>query len=144
MSLEDHMSNTAQYMGNWLGQPIRSEFDVTKIVHRGLPNGVSKIFVARGMTADEFYSIVIPARTLKHRKAKAMRLSLDESDKAARAARVLAFAEEAFGDLKKALSWMRKPKKRFEGQTPMEMLRTEAGARLVEEELIQIDEGMFA
>ncbi len=138
------MFNTAQQMGHWLGQPIRSELDVTKLVHQGLPNGVAKFFVARGMTADEFHKIVIPARTLKHRKAKAMRLSLDESDKAARAARILAFAEVAFGDLAKALSWMRKPKKRFDGQAPMAMLRTEAGARLVEEELIQVDEGMFA
>ncbi|MBV8829535.1 MAG: DUF2384 domain-containing protein, partial [Acidobacteriaceae bacterium] len=32
----------------------------------------------------------------------------------------------------------------FEGETPMHMLETEAGARLVEEMLIQIDEGMFA
>jgi hypothetical protein len=39
---------------------------------------------------------------------------------------------------------MRKTKKRFNGETPMEMLQTEAGARLVEQMLIQLDEGMFA
>jgi uncharacterized protein (DUF2384 family) len=39
---------------------------------------------------------------------------------------------------------MRQPKKRFEGETPMQLLQTEAGARLVEEMLIQIDEGMYA
>jgi uncharacterized protein (DUF2384 family) len=39
---------------------------------------------------------------------------------------------------------MRKPKKRFEGDTSMNMLQTEAGARLVEQMLIQLDEGMFA
>ena len=44
----------------------------------------------------------------------------------------------------KALSWMRQTKKRFQGETPMAMLQTEAGARLVEQMLIQIDEGMFA
>lgn len=40
--------------------------------------------------------------------------------------------------------WMRKAKKRFEGETPMQMLQTEAGARLVEQMLLQLDEGMFA
>ena len=41
-------------------------------------------------------------------------------------------------------SWMRAPKRRFESQSPLEMMRSEAGSRLVEEMLIQIEEGMFA
>jgi uncharacterized protein (DUF2384 family) len=39
---------------------------------------------------------------------------------------------------------MREPRARFEGRTPLEMMVTEAGGRLVEEMLLQIDEGMFA
>jgi uncharacterized protein (DUF2384 family) len=39
---------------------------------------------------------------------------------------------------------LRKPKSRFEGKTPVDMLATEAGARLVEEIIVRIDYGMFA
>ena len=129
---------------DWLGEQVDNELDLANVVRRGLPLSVLANFVNHGLTNEEFYNIVIPARTFKHRKEKVMPLSTDESDKALRAARVLAYAEKTFGNREKALSWMRKPKQRFEGESPMQMLRTEAGARLVEEMLIQVDEGMFA
>jgi putative toxin-antitoxin system antitoxin component (TIGR02293 family) len=53
-------------------------------------------------------------------------------------------AEEAFGETERAWHWLRKPKRRFDGKTPVEMLATEAGARLVEEMIGQIDHGIFA
>jgi putative toxin-antitoxin system antitoxin component (TIGR02293 family) len=92
---------------------------------------------------------VISLRTFRHRQERLKKgqdelLSPDESDKAVRAARVMALAERVFANREKALAWMRKAKKRFEGETPMQMLQTEAGARLVEQMLIQLDEGMFA
>jgi putative toxin-antitoxin system antitoxin component (TIGR02293 family) len=61
-----------------------------------------------------------------------------------RIARITSLAEEIFGEDAKAGRWLRKPKSRFEGRTPMEVLRTEAGARLVEEMLLQLDYGIFA
>jgi putative toxin-antitoxin system antitoxin component (TIGR02293 family) len=61
-----------------------------------------------------------------------------------RAARVLAKAGAVLGEDQSALAWLRSPKKRFEGRSPIAMLATEPGGRLVEEMLIQIDEGMFA
>jgi uncharacterized protein (DUF2384 family) len=39
---------------------------------------------------------------------------------------------------------MRKPKRQFAAKTPIEMLVTEAGARLVEELIAQIDDGMIS
>jgi uncharacterized protein (DUF2384 family) len=48
------------------------------------------------------------------------------------------------GDQQSALDWLRTAKRRFEGRTPIQMLSTEAGGRLVEQMLIQIDQGMFA
>jgi putative toxin-antitoxin system antitoxin component (TIGR02293 family) len=131
-------------IGDWLGEGVRSEIDLASAVRKGLPISVSASLLQHGLTRDEFHSIVIPARTFKHRKSRIEPLSSDESDKAVRAARVLAYAERVFGDRAKALSWMRQAKGRFAGETPMQMLRTEAGARLVEQMLIQIDEGMFA
>lgn len=139
----------AQKVSEWLGEEPMSEFDLARVVLRGLPLTTQAIFLRHGITKDEFHRIVIPLRTYRHRKERLNRgenemLTPDESDKAVRAARVLALAERVFANRDKALSWMRKPKKRFDGETPMDMLRTEAGGRLVEEMLIQVDEGIFA
>lgn len=136
-------------IAEWLGTEPKSEVEMARIVRKGLPLTTQLTLLEHGLTKEEFHGIVIPLRTFRHRKERLNRgleevLSPDESDKAFRAARVLALAERVFANRDKALSWMRKPKKRFDGETPMQMLQTEAGARLVEQMLIQIDEGMFA
>ena len=61
-----------------------------------------------------------------------------------RVARITAMAEQVFGEPERAWRWLRKPKRRFDGKTPVEMLATEAGARLVEEMIGQIEHGIFA
>ena len=53
-------------------------------------------------------------------------------------------AEQVFGEPERAWRWLRKPKRRFEGRTPIEMLVTEAGSRLVEELILQFEYGMVA
>jgi putative toxin-antitoxin system antitoxin component (TIGR02293 family) len=136
-------------ISEWLGEEPMSEFELARVVLRGLPLTTQAIFLEHGITKDEFHRIVIPLRTYRHRKERLNRgenevLTPDESDKAVRAARILALAERVFANRDKALSWMRKSKKRFDGDTPMDLLRTEAGARLVEEMLVQIDEGIYA
>ncbi len=138
------MAAWIQNIGTWLGQSVKSESELAEVVQRRIPTQIVSTFVARGLTRDEFHDVVIPLRTFKHRKTRAEDLSIDESDKALRMARVLALAEDVFGNRDKALAWMRKPKRRFAGETPMHMLQTEAGGRLVEQMLIQVDEGMFA
>lgn len=136
-------------IAEWLGTQPASEYDLAQIVRRGLSLQTQAAFLSHGLTKEEFHSIVIPHRTFRHRIERLNKglqevLNPEESDKAVRAARILALAERVFANREKALSWMRKAKNRFQGETPMEMLQTEAGARLVEEMLIQIDEGMFA
>ena len=114
-------------------------------VEAGVPVETMTSFVAAsGVELKDLYDIVIPARTLKHRRSRKQTLSLEESDKLARLVRVFDQAVAVFGDREKARSWLNKPKKRFEERTPLQMLRTEVGGRMVEEMLGQIDEGMFA
>jgi putative toxin-antitoxin system antitoxin component (TIGR02293 family) len=99
---------------------------------------------ASGVTLKDIYEIVIPARTLKHRRSLKQPLSRDESDKLARLVRVFDQAVSVFGGVDQARQWLYKPKKRFNERTPLQMLRTDFGGRMVEEMLGQIDEGMFA
>jgi putative toxin-antitoxin system antitoxin component (TIGR02293 family) len=88
--------------------------------------------------------VVIPARTLKHRRQRQEPLNLDESDRLARVARLYKLAVKVFGDPEKAKRWLTKPKLRFDERTPLSMMHTGLGGQGVEEMLYQIDEGVFA
>ena len=123
---------------------VRSNRDVARLVEQRLPLTSLDSLSRHGLTDDEIFSCVIPRRTLVHRKNRQESLTHEESDRAVRVARVIALAEEVFGDDAKAGRWLRKPKERFDGRTPLAVLRTEAGARLVEEWLLQFDFGMAA
>jgi putative toxin-antitoxin system antitoxin component (TIGR02293 family) len=123
---------------------IRSDRDLANLVENRLPATVIKLLVLGGLSDAEVYQLILPRRTLAHRVAKHQSLSREESDKAVRVARVTALAEEVFGESERAWRWLRKPKRNFDGKTPIEMLGSEAGARLVEETVQQIDNGIFA
>ncbi|HEX3968673.1 MAG TPA: antitoxin Xre/MbcA/ParS toxin-binding domain-containing protein [Edaphobacter sp.] len=114
-------------------------------VESGVPLTTMSTFAeSSGLPLKDLYEVVIPARTLKHRRARREPLSRDESDKLARLVRVFDRSVAVFGDPERARAWLDKPKKRFGNRTPLAMLRTEIGGRMVEEMLGQIDEGMFA
>ena len=114
-------------------------------VEAGVPvPTLTNFVVASGMQFKDIYEVVIPARTLKHRKARKEHLTPDESDKLVRLIRVYDQAVRVFGDKEKALYWLSEAKRRFDGRTPIQMLRTDLGGRMVEEMLGQIYYGMFA
>jgi putative toxin-antitoxin system antitoxin component (TIGR02293 family) len=124
--------------------PLRSDRDLARLVQERLPVTSVESFSRHGLSDEEIYSFIVPRRTLVHRKARRESLTHEESDRAVRIARITSMAEEIFGDDAKGARWLRKAKSRFEGRSPMEMLRTEAGARLVEEMLLQLDYGFTA
>ena len=98
----------------------------------------------RGYSEQEIFELVVPKRTLARRLAANDLLTIEETDKALRLERVAALAERVFGDPAKAHRWLRKPKDRLGGDTPMAFLASESGARILEEMLLQIQHGMFA
>lgn len=132
------------YLREWLGPRVESELALAALAERGLPLTTVNRMTRHGLTRDEVHSLIIHRRTFKHRKSNKQKLSQEESDRAIRTARLLARAQATLGDSASALHWMRQPKVRFDGRTPIQMMVTEAGGRLVEEMLLQIDEGMFA
>jgi len=114
-------------------------------VERGLPLSALEQFSAySGIALKDLLGVVIPARTLKHRRQRNETLSLDESDRLARVARIYELAVRVYGDREDGRAWLSGEKRRFDGKTALSMLRTEAGENAVREFLIQIDEGMFA
>jgi putative toxin-antitoxin system antitoxin component (TIGR02293 family) len=93
---------------------------------------------------DEIFALVVPKRTLARRLSDGEPLTVEETDKAVRLARVDRLAANVFGEPAKAHRWLRKPKKLLRGETPLAYLATEAGARVVEEMLHRIDHGILA
>ena len=128
-----------------LHREIRTDLDLVGALQHGLPAGATDaLLAAGGITAEELYRIVIPRRTLALRRQKDQPLTPEESDRLARVARVLSTADETFGDPEKVYRWLRKPNRGLGGQVPLELLATEAGARVVEQALERISHGIFA
>ena len=61
-----------------------------------------------------------------------------------RVARVTARAQQIFaGQSMYAATWLREPKSSLGERTPLHLLATESGALVVEEQLAEIEHGMF-
>lgn len=99
---------------------------------------------SRVFSTDELNEIVIPQRTFARRKANGEPLTVDETERALRLARIAVEAERVFADTQKAARWLRKPNRALNAHAPLALLVTETGARAVEELLGQIDHGFFA
>jgi uncharacterized protein (DUF2384 family) len=69
---------------------LRSDRDLVKVVDGGLATGVIAGLRRSGLTDDEIYSLIVPRRTLTHRRARREALSREESDRAVRLARIAA------------------------------------------------------
>jgi putative toxin-antitoxin system antitoxin component (TIGR02293 family) len=123
---------------------LRSDQDLVRLVEQGLATDAIEQLRRAGPTDEEIYALILPRRTLSHRRVRREALSRDESDRAVRLARMAALAEHVFGEPDRAWHWLRTLKRQFEGRTPLQLMATEAGARLVEELLHRIDEGMAA
>lgn len=137
------MNTAHEQIGHWLG--VRSpatEAEVLRIVEGRLSPSVVKRLLTLGLERSEIHDIVIPARTLQHRRSRREKLTLEESDRVLRVVRILSSAESVYGNRARALAWLRKPHPRLEGRSPLSLAKTDTGSRIVEELLIQIDEGM--
>jgi len=120
-----------------------TELQLAQMVERGLPTQTVDFLRGEGLTFTEVHEVVLPARTLKHRKEKKQALSVEESDRTLRVAKIITLADQVFGNREKALRWLRHGNQRLDGRAPLEMLRSEAGGDLVRQMLYQIDEGIY-
>lgn len=137
-------SSHHQQIGQWLGvRPPQTEQELLDIVERQLPASSIKRLLALGITRSEVDALVIPLRTLQHRRSRREKLTVDESDRVLRVMRLLSQAESLYESRERALAWLRRPNARLGERAPLELLKTDAGSRIVEELLVQIDEGMF-
>ena len=126
-----------------LGRDIRSNFELEEAIRAGLPIAAVESVVREGtLRSSELHDLVIPRRTLAHRKRLSRPLTPGQSDRLTRVVRVAARAEEAIGDVEKARRWLRKPNRGLRGRTPLELLENDVGIRIVEQILGRIEHGL--
>ena len=126
-----------------LGASVHTLMELDTAVAAGLPKRTLERLSARLYTDTRIASAhkfkVVPPATWKRR---GKRLSVDESEKTERLARVLATAEYVWDDRRQAREWMSKPHPELHHQTPLDVARTELGARRVENLLEQLFFGL--
>lgn len=127
---------------NWLQWDIEDQDDYSELVRAGVEPERIAALIDWGLDKKDV-TFIIPPRTLSHRIKNKERLTIDESAKTVRVARICALAETVFGNKEKANRWLSKAKKQLNDRTPTEALHDEFGARRVEEMLYQLDAGYF-
>jgi putative toxin-antitoxin system antitoxin component (TIGR02293 family) len=111
---------------------------------RGAPVSAVDALIETGrLTLAEIDRIVLPRKTLSHRRALGA-LTPDQSDRLIRVARVVAAAEATFCSAEKAGRWLRRPTTALGGDKPIDLLDTSEGSRQVELLLTRIDHGLAA
>ncbi|MGC2662160.1 MAG: antitoxin Xre/MbcA/ParS toxin-binding domain-containing protein [Bryobacteraceae bacterium] len=126
-----------------LSPAIRTVGELESAVSAGLPKRSLERLSARlyddRRVASAYKFKVVPQATWKRR---AKRLSVDESERTERLARVLAHAEYVWDDREQAREWMSKPHRELQNSSPIEVARTELGARRVEDLLDKLFYGL--
>jgi putative toxin-antitoxin system antitoxin component (TIGR02293 family) len=118
--------------------------DLVRVVRRGLPVGTVQFVLDSGvLTPVELDRIVLPRKTLANRRRLGT-LTPEQSDRLVRVARVIAAAEETFGSREKAGTWLRRPTTALAGESPLDLLDTDEGAREVETLLGRVAHGIAA
>ena len=127
-----------------IGREVHSDADLADAVAGGFNVKAIDALKQSGVTDAEVGYLIIKSRTLSHRRSNGGRLTVDESDRAARVARGLVLAKKTFANREKASRWLHRNLGALGGRTPMECIRTEAGARVVENLLARISWGAAA
>lgn len=111
------------------GLPYRSLDIVRERLHLSLPEAAAVLNM--------------PLRTLARRRVE-KKLAADESDRLYRLARVAAHAISVLGTEEKAAAWLRRSNRALGGETPLQILDTDIGARQVEGVLGRLEHGIVS
>ena len=124
-----------------------ADWDLPTAVHRveeGLaPATLDGLQDALALSSRELAdALLLSPRTLSRRRRSADRLPPDESERAYRLGRLAELAARALGGPEAARGWMREPNFALGDARPLDLARTEPGARLVERLLGHIQHGI--
>lgn len=119
---------------------------LAEAVAAGLPSdaldAVLAHFAASTISKWRVYQVVGNVRTLQRKRRECAVLSADESDRLARLARLAVCAELSLGSRERGSRWLGKPNRSLDGEAPISLLGTHAGAVAVEQVLGRIAHGV--
>ena len=129
-----------------LGHQIKGASDIDRLIRKGFQVGTGNhIKEALDLTDSDLAGILdVSARTLSRIRKENKRLSPLASDRLYRIARIYALACEVLEDDTMAKKWLHRPQAGLRGEIPLDLLRTEAGTREVEDLLLRIEHGVLS
>lgn len=122
-----------------------SRLNLIEQVQDGLPAEAFHDFArAIGLSIDSLSEIVgVSVRTVQRRLEAGSPLDSTISERLVRLARLYSRVTDVLSDEDLARQWMQTPREVFGGRTPLELARTELGAREVEDLLLRVEHGVF-
>lgn len=123
----------------------RTDAQWAHLVEEGLPVlDLVEFGRSSGFTTEELAKLVhIPPRTYARRVAAKARLDIPEGERAVRIMRLYDLAKQIFVTHEATRRWMNSPLPALGGRTPLDMARTEPGARQVENVIGAVEHGIF-
>jgi putative toxin-antitoxin system antitoxin component (TIGR02293 family) len=123
-----------------LQKRVRTTAELARAVEAGLPRASLDMVVQRvvgeGRQAAELKHMIVPKATLQRR---AVRLSLEESQRLERLARLTALAERVWETHAQAREFMVNRQPQLGDERPIDLVRSELGARQVEDLLWSLE-----
>ena len=130
---------------NFLGGTAKGA-NLLATIKAGLPPRAIAAFAERAGVARTviLQKLDISESTIARRARARQKLTIQESDRLVRMARVYAYATEVFSSEEKARHWMQHPIRALNFNAPFDYLDTEEGARQVEATLSHLEHGVFS
>lgn len=138
------VERVAQVLGGRtvLHRTVRTWVELDRVVRAGLPKRSLQLVASRavqpGVSVNEFVYSVVPSATFKRRG----KLSAEESARTERLARIVALAEALWDDERETRAFLNRPHPLLDQETPVNVARTELGARRVERLLQDVEHGL--
>lgn len=131
-----------------LSHRVETSLDAHELLKEGLPaRALTHLVEHVGLLRDggNFTAALGMSPRTRQRKETvgAKRLSREQSGRAWKFAEVLAKATDVFGSQERAEAWLTQPAMALDRRTPLELLDTVAGLKLVEDLLIRLDYGVY-
>lgn len=130
-----------------LRREVTSDEDAHDLVMHGIPaEAMAKLFAGVVTLSPALVreAIGVSERSFARRKAaRKTRLPVAEGDRLWRFAEILAHATRIFGSQAAAERWLERPAISLDRRKPLDLLRTQPGARLVALYLGRIEDGVY-
>ena len=130
-----------------LGLRDCSVLEIISIIEEGLPFSKFEIFQEiLGLPDNQMARIIaLTDSTLARKKKNNECFTSKQSERLVRLARILELSLRLFeGDADAARRWLKAPRDALGGNTPLQMVATEIGAREVENLIGRLEDGVFS